>query len=194
MLPRLSLTTFPLFYVYFIFYSSWKITTYWLGKEKQLLEIDPVKSEANIDRVQVYHHIGMTGAKQRLGGFSDQWHCWYSIIRSGRDYKLIICPFSAGPSVSGKVGMLVRAREGRGGGGSHSEELHCSPGKVQQATDTVLSLWCTAVGTVVSLQSSVQSVSQYPASPAAHQPRPVICWYQHKYLHQSSQSNVLWER
>ena len=52
MLPPLSLTTFPLFYVYFIFYSSWKITTYWLGKEKQLLEIDPVKSEANIDTVK----------------------------------------------------------------------------------------------------------------------------------------------
>ena len=52
MLQPLSLTTFPLFYVYFIFYGSWKITTYWLGKEKQLLEIDPVKSEANIDTVK----------------------------------------------------------------------------------------------------------------------------------------------
>ena len=79
MLQPLSLTTFPLFYVYFIFYGSWKITTYWLGKEKQLLEIDPVKSEANIDRVKSITALWWQAVvvdSRELAAFSD--HCWYN--------------------------------------------------------------------------------------------------------------------
>ena len=87
---------------------------------------------------------------------------------AGITNSLFVLCTSVGPSVSWIVGMLVRAREGRGGGGSHSEELHCSPGKVQQATDTVLSLWCTAVGTVVSLQSTVQC-TECVSTQSAHQ-------------------------